>query len=54
MLLAIDVGNTNTVIGLFEGEKLARSWRLTTVAGTDSRRVRHSFQEPVHAGGIPG
>jgi len=32
MLLAIDVGNTNTVIGLFEGETLVKSWRLTTVA----------------------
>lgn len=32
MLLAIDVGNTNTVIGLFEGSELVRSWRLTTSA----------------------
>ena len=31
MLLAIDVGNTNTVIGLFEGKNLITSWRLTTV-----------------------
>lgn len=31
MLLAIDVGNTNTVIGLFEGKSLMRFWRLTTV-----------------------
>lgn len=31
MLLAIDVGNTNTVIGLFEQEELVKSWRLTTV-----------------------
>ena len=30
MLLAIDVGNTNIVIGVFEGELLAASWRLTT------------------------
>ena len=30
MLLAIDVGNTNTVIGLFEQAKLVESWRLTT------------------------
>jgi len=30
MLLAIDVGNTNTVIGLFEKAHLAKSWRLTT------------------------
>ena len=32
MLLAIDVGNTHTVIGLFEQKRLIRSWRLTTVA----------------------
>ena len=30
MLLAIDVGNTNTVIGLFRGSDLVHSWRLTT------------------------
>ena len=30
MLLVIDVGNTNTVLGLFEGEQLRHSWRLTT------------------------
>jgi type III pantothenate kinase len=29
-LLAVDVGNTNTVLGLYEGGKLARHWRLTT------------------------
>ncbi len=30
MLLALDIGNSNTVIGLFAGEKLEASWRLTT------------------------
>lgn len=30
MLLAIDVGNTNTVIGVFEGDILADSWRIRT------------------------
>ena len=30
MLLAIDVGNTNIVVGVFEGERLTRSWRLAT------------------------
>jgi type III pantothenate kinase len=30
LLLAIDVGNTNVVLGLFEGEKLVRTWRLGT------------------------
>lgn len=30
MLLAIDVGNTNTVIGVFEGKDLKVHWRLAT------------------------
>jgi type III pantothenate kinase len=30
MLLAIDVGNTNIVLGVFEGRELVRSWRLHT------------------------
>lgn len=30
MLLAIDVGNTNTVIGLYAGDRLAGSWRMST------------------------
>jgi type III pantothenate kinase len=31
MLLAIDVGNTNIVLGVFEREELIRSWRLQTL-----------------------
>ena len=34
MLLAIDVGNTNTVLGLFDGEELTASWRIKTDART--------------------
>ncbi len=30
MLLAVDVGNTNTVIGCFDGEDLVDSWRINT------------------------
>ena len=30
MLLAIDVGNTQTVIGLFDGQALAHHWRIST------------------------
>ena len=30
MLLTVDVGNTNTVLGLFEGSELKIHWRLTT------------------------
>jgi type III pantothenate kinase len=30
MLLTVDVGNTNTVLGIFEGEQLIKSWRVKT------------------------
>jgi type III pantothenate kinase len=30
MLLTVDVGNTNTVLGIFEGEELIKSWRVKT------------------------
>jgi type III pantothenate kinase len=33
MLLVIDVGNTNTVLGIFEGPELRAHWRLTTNRG---------------------
>jgi type III pantothenate kinase len=31
MLLVIDVGNTDTVLGLYDGEKLVCDWRIRTV-----------------------
>ena len=34
MLLAIDIGNTNTVLGAFDGEKLVDSWRVKTDSRT--------------------
>ncbi len=30
MLLAIDVGNSNTVLGLYDGDKLLHDWRIRT------------------------
>ncbi len=33
MLLAVDVGNTQTHLGAFEGERLAEHWRFQTRAG---------------------
>ena len=32
-LLAIDVGNTNIVFGIFSGETLRVCWRLSTLPG---------------------
>ncbi len=36
MLLAIDVGNTHTVIGVYEGDRLVRHWRVLSDAGRTS------------------
>jgi type III pantothenate kinase len=30
LMMGIDIGNTNTVIGLFDGKKLVRHWRMRT------------------------
>lgn len=34
MLLAIDIGNTNSVFSLFEGDKMHNSWRCKTLASS--------------------
>ena len=34
MLFVIDVGNTNIVMGVFDGDKLARHWRIRTERNT--------------------
>jgi type III pantothenate kinase len=35
-LLAIDVGNTNAVFGVFDGEHMVGDWRLATIIGRTS------------------
>lgn len=32
MLLAVDIGNTQTAVGLFEGEQLIGAWRAATIS----------------------
>ena len=39
LLLALDVGNTNTVVGLFDGDRLQGNWRLTTQADRTADEV---------------
>ena len=43
MLLVIDVGNTNTSLGVYEGDLLVKHWRLTTA------RARTVDEYGVHA-----
>ena len=40
MLLVLDVGNTQTVVGLYDGERLAGHWRLTTVGDQTADELR--------------
>lgn len=59
MLLTIDVGNTNTVLGLFDGDELRVHWRLTTrreqTADEYGILVRNLFSgSDLEPGGIEG
>src|SRR5438445_452736 len=47
MLLAIDIGNTNTVLGVFEGEKLERSWRIKTDARSTADELAAPTRGPI-------
>ncbi|HET6876202.1 MAG TPA: type III pantothenate kinase [Jatrophihabitans sp.] len=44
MLLAIDIGNTNTVIGVFEGAVLKHSWRIKSDARNTADELALTFQ----------
>ena len=44
MLLVIDVGNSNTVLGLYEGQQLKKDWRV----GTDKYRTVDEYAMLVH------
>jgi type III pantothenate kinase len=45
MLLAIDVGNTNTVVGLFQDEDLKDNWRIATDAERTSDELALMIQQ---------
>ncbi|MBM3659716.1 MAG: type III pantothenate kinase [Actinobacteria bacterium] len=45
MLLCIDVGNTQMVIGLFDGPQLADHWRIATVAERTSDELALMIQQ---------
>lgn len=47
MLLTIDVGNTNTVLGVFDGKVLVRSWRVKTDARNTSDELWLQFSSLV-------
>ncbi len=52
MLLAIDVGNTETTLGLFDGEELVQHWRLTTTTGRTADETRIILMQLMQASGL--
>lgn len=52
-LLAVDVGNTNTVLGVWRGKELVRSWRLTTRRDATSDEIALSIRGLFAAGPAP-
>jgi type III pantothenate kinase len=52
MLLAIDVGNTNVTLGLFEGESLRATWRLATDIDRLADEYGSLIISLVHHGGL--
>ena len=60
LLLAIDIGNTNIVLGVFRGERLIESWRLATFRERTADEVgiavvglfRHWHVDASRVGGI--
>jgi type III pantothenate kinase len=55
MLLAIDVGNTSTVFGLFDGAELTEHWRVATErhkSGDELGALYRNFLDPSRVGGI--
>lgn len=53
MLLAIDVGNTQTHVGAFRGDRLAEHWRFRTVAGATGDEIAERLGGLLALSGIP-
>jgi len=51
MLLAIDVGNTNTVFALYAAQKLTHSWRMTTDLERSEQEWFEALQPELAAAG---
>jgi len=52
MLLVIDIGNTNSVLGVYRGTELIRSWRIRTERNTTADEFNILITSLFSAGGI--
>lgn len=59
MLLTVDVGNTQTAVGLYEGRELVHGWRIATEKQHTADEIRAKlvsllFADGIDAGGVEG
>ncbi|NIR45590.1 MAG: type III pantothenate kinase [Gemmatimonadetes bacterium] len=54
LLLAIDVGNTETVLGLFRGRQLVRHWRIATDVRRTPDELAHLLRQLLTEEGVEG
>ena len=54
MLLTVDVGNTNTVLGIFEDDELVHSWRVKTDPRTTADELWLQFKSLVSDYSVEG
>jgi type III pantothenate kinase len=52
MLLAVDVGNTQTHVGAFDGDELRRDWRLRTVPSATADEIAATFSNLLELDGL--
>src|SRR5919199_818032 len=54
MLLAVDVGNTSTVFGLFDGSRLREHWRVATERNRSGDEVGAMYRAFLDLGSVDG
>jgi type III pantothenate kinase len=54
MLLAVDVGNTQTVFGLYDGDALTQTWRVATEAQRTGDELGVLLRNFLELGGLEG
>src|SRR6478609_3161292 len=53
MLLVVDVGNTNTVLGVFKDEALLAHWRIETRKGRTADEYAATLHQLFSVAGLP-
>jgi type III pantothenate kinase len=54
MLLTNDIGNTNTVLGVWDGEKLSHSWRIKTDSRNTADELALTYKGLLHGSQVDG